>query len=261
MAIPQPPLPEPNPLTPFQPAGGILAAPALSGAQPDWNGLLGPPTVTPTPGGAAAAIQPVAPAYDLNRWPWGMSSITRNRLANRVLVAPAAAADGSVPSGAAPRSANPQRWAANSIARNRLGRGFAREDEPQYDYPKIHEDPAKRYHDLYGVEEDHDRFWFPWLMNLIFEDRWLLDEHDTKVALQNQLRRRMRVDIRDPDPDTANFPNGAYTLPKGRIYIETSPASFYGGSKVNPPQYNWEYLFRYGLTDNLLAISGRCSIR
>jgi hypothetical protein len=92
---------------------------------------------------------------------------------------------------------------------------------------------------------------FPWLTNLIFEDRWLLDERDAKLALQNQLRRRLRIDIRDPDPDTANFPNGAYTLPKGRLYLETSPASFYGGSKVSPPQYNWEYLFRCGLTDNL----------
>ena len=52
-------------------------------------------------------------------------------------------------------------------------------------------------------------FAFPWLMNLIFEDRWLLAEKNPAVALQNQLRRRMKVDIRDPDPDTANFPNGS----------------------------------------------------
>ena len=61
----------------------------------------------------------------------------------------------------------------------------------------------------------------------------------------------MKIDIRDPDPDTANFPNGAYTLPKGRMYIENSPVSFYGPSTITPPQYNWEYLLRYGLTDNL----------
>ncbi len=88
-------------------------------------------------------------------------------------------------------------------------------------------------------------------MNLIFEDRWLLDEHDPAIALENQLKRRLNVDIRDPDPDTANFPNGAYTLPKGRLYIETSPGGFYGPSRIAPAQYNWEYLIRYGLTDNL----------
>ena len=44
----------------------------------------------------------------------------------------------------------------------------------------------------------------------------------------------MRVDIRDPDPDTANFPNGAYTLPKGRLYIETSPVGFYGAEQEHP---------------------------
>ena len=70
-------------------------------------------------------------------------------------------------------------------------------------------------------------------MNLIFEDRWLLAENNPTVALQNQLRRRMKVDIRDPDPDTANFPNGAYTLPKGRVYIENSPVGFYGRSSAS----------------------------
>ena len=63
----------------------------------------------------------------------------------------------------------------------------------------------------------------------------------------------MKIDIRDPDPDTANFPNGAYTLPKGRLYIENSPVGFYAGSRNGnqPPIYQWEYLLRYGLTDNL----------
>ena len=40
------------------------------------------------------------------------------------------------------------------------------------------------------------------------------------------MRGRMKIDIRDPDPDTANFPNGAYTLSKGRLYIENSPVGF-----------------------------------
>jgi hypothetical protein len=88
---------------------------------------------------------------------------------------------------------------------------------------------------------------------LIFEDRWLLTDKDPDDAVKNQLRRRMKIDIRDPDPDTANFPNGAYTLPKGRMYIETSPVGFYAASRSGnqPRTYQWEYLIRYGLTDNL----------
>jgi hypothetical protein len=139
----------------------------------------------------------------------------------------------------------------NPIARNRLLREVGPGEAPQFNYPDIHADPAKIYHDRFGIDEQHDLFLFPWLMNLVFEDRWLLAERDPVEATRNQFRRRMRIDIRDPDPDTANFPNGAYTLPKGRMYIENSPVSFYGPSKMSPPQYNWEYLVRYGMTDNL----------
>ncbi len=126
-----------------------------------------------------------------------------------------------------------------------------RERQPEFNYPDIRADPAKIYHDRFGIDEEHDRFVFPWLMNLIFEDRWLLAENDPAEAVRNQFRRRMKVDIRDPDPDTANFPNGAYTLPKGRMYVENSPLGLYGASKNTPRIYQWEYLLRYGLTDNL----------
>jgi hypothetical protein len=139
----------------------------------------------------------------------------------------------------------------SSIARNRLEREIAGGAEPQFNYPDIHADPAKIYRDRFGIDEEHDRFLFPWLMNLVFEDRWLLAERNPTIAAQNMFRRRMKADIRDPDPDSANFPKGAYTLPKGRAYIESSPVSFYGPSIISPPQYNWEYLLRYGLTDNL----------
>jgi hypothetical protein len=139
----------------------------------------------------------------------------------------------------------------SSILRNRV-RGEIGAEEPQFDFPDLRAEPADRYRDLYAlVEPEPDRFLFPWLVNLIFEDRWLLDESDPARALQNQLRRRLRVDIRDPDPDTANFPNGAYTIPKGRLYIESSPVGFYAASKSTPATYQWESLIRYGLTDNL----------
>jgi Putative MetA-pathway of phenol degradation len=139
----------------------------------------------------------------------------------------------------------------NPALRNRLADSVGPGEEPEFNYPDIHEDPGKTYHDRYGIQEDHDPFLFPWLMNLIFEDRWLLAEEDPEVALQNQLRRRMKVDIRDPQPDLANFPNSPYTLPKGRLYIENSPLSLLAGSKNEPRTYQWEYLIRYGLTDNL----------
>lgn len=140
----------------------------------------------------------------------------------------------------------------SSILRNRLDRGATEGGQAQYEYPEIHAEPAQIYRDRFGVvNEEPDRFLFPWIVNLIFEDRWLLNERDPAIALRNQLNRRLKVDIRDPDPDTANFPNGAYTLPKGRLYIENSPVGFYGPSRTSAAQYNWEYLFRYGLTDNL----------
>jgi hypothetical protein len=142
----------------------------------------------------------------------GLSSIARNRRANRGIAAPSPS-DGA-PAGAAagPLTSSPvdrQLGGLSPIFRNRLLGSVGAGEEPQFNYPDIHDDPARRYHDRYGVEEEHDPFLFPWLMNLIFEDRWLLADTDPATALQNQLRRRMKIDIRDPDPDTANFPNGA----------------------------------------------------
>lgn len=58
-------------------------------------------------------------------------------------------------------------------------------------------------------------------------------------------------DIREPGPDTANFPNSAFTLPQGRIYIEASPVFVSGASDGSPKTYNAEFLLRYGLTDRV----------
>ena len=176
-------------------------------------------------------------------------------MANRVVVPADAASAGVTLDGLAanggrtPGAAGTSAGGRSSIARNRLER--IGEAAPAYDYPDVHADPAELYHQRFGLEREHDPFLFPWLMNLIFEDRWLLAETNPTLAVQAQLRRRLKVDIRDPDPDTANFPNGAYTVPKGRAYIENSPVGFYGGSKSMPSLYQWEFLLRYGLTDNL----------
>lgn len=59
------------------------------------------------------------------------------------------------------------------------------------------------------------------------------------------------VTIREPGPDLANLPNSSYTLPEGGIYLEMSPFTMQGASSDSVKQYNWELLFRYGLTDDV----------
>ena len=140
----------------------------------------------------------------------------------------------------------------SSILENRI-RHMEGGEEPEFNFPDACSDPVQRWRDQFGLTGPADEFLFPWAVNLVFEDRWLLADQDANKALKNQLLRRTTIDIRDPDPDIANFPNGAYTLPKGRAYIETSPVGFYGPSRngSQPPVYQSEFLLRYGLTDNL----------
>jgi len=58
--------------------------------------------------------------------------------------------------------------------------------------------------------------------------------------------------IRDPGPDTANYPNGPNTLPRGGVYVETSPVFYTSAiSGIQPQSYNFEYLLRLGLTDRV----------
>ena len=65
-------------------------------------------------------------------------------------------------------------------------------------------------------------------------------------------RSRKPHTIRDPGPDTANYPNSPNTLPRGGIYLETSPVFFTGAmSTIQPQTYNFEYLLRMGLTDRV----------
>jgi hypothetical protein len=64
-------------------------------------------------------------------------------------------------------------------------------------------------------------------------------------------QRRLPVDIRDPEPDSANFPNSAFTLRKGHLYIENSPLGFSFGAETVRNEYQWAFLIRYGLTDRI----------
>ena len=57
--------------------------------------------------------------------------------------------------------------------------------------------------------------------------------------------------IRNPGPDSANFPNSAYTIERGHIYIETQPVQVSGPSNVQAYNYNAGYLLRFGLTDRV----------
>ena len=59
-----------------------------------------------------------------------------------------------------------------------------------------------------------------------------------------------KPNIREPGPDSANFPNSPYTLPKGMAYFETTP-SVAGKGSSNPRTYSTPTLIRYGLTDDV----------
>lgn len=63
---------------------------------------------------------------------------------------------------------------------------------------------------------------------------------------------REPLSIREPGPDTANYPNSPDTLPRGGIYLEMSPVFFTGPiSTLQPQTYNAEFLLRMGLTDRV----------
>jgi len=65
-------------------------------------------------------------------------------------------------------------------------------------------------------------------------------------------RSREPHSIREPGPDTANYPNSPDTLPRGAVYVETSPVFFSGPiSTLQPQTYNAEFLYRMGLTDRV----------
>lgn len=65
-------------------------------------------------------------------------------------------------------------------------------------------------------------------------------------------RSRAPHSIREPGPDTANYPNSPETLPRGVVYLETSPVFYTAAiNTVQPQTYNAEFLVRMGLTDRV----------
>ena len=129
-----------------------------------------------------------------------------------------------------------------------LGRSDIADKEVQVkpEYPKLHDDPLAKSP---VPPAERKPLLIPWLSNLIFEHDGELKDPDE--ARDEVLTDRSNVNVTLPGPDTANFPNSAFTLPKGRAYIENSPATFFGKSRSFAAQYNWEFLLRYGLTDDL----------
>lgn len=58
-------------------------------------------------------------------------------------------------------------------------------------------------------------------------------------------------DISQPGPDLGDFPNSAFTLPKGKAYFEMAPFTLAGPDAQNPSSYTTPYLLRYGATDDV----------
>jgi hypothetical protein len=63
--------------------------------------------------------------------------------------------------------------------------------------------------------------------------------------------KKKSLDIRDPGPDMANYPNSAFTLPEGGFYLESTPFNYVSDSVSSEPTYSSMFLFRYGLIDNI----------
>jgi hypothetical protein len=57
--------------------------------------------------------------------------------------------------------------------------------------------------------------------------------------------------ISEPGPDMGDFPNSAFTLPKGGAQAEFSPVTLLKADRQNPNAYVTPFLLRYGLTDNV----------
>jgi hypothetical protein len=57
------------------------------------------------------------------------------------------------------------------------------------------------------------------------------------------------ANIKEPGPDTCDFPNSPYTLPAGRFYIELQPLDWIGQTGTQTAAYTFQGLYRYGVTD------------
>lgn len=85
------------------------------------------------------------------------------------------------------------------------------------------------------------------------KNRWLAD-HLKLVAddePDDPAKPFSEPDITDPGPDMGDYPNSAFTLPQGRIYVEFAPLTLQTADKYNSASYNFPFLLRYGITDDV----------
>jgi Putative MetA-pathway of phenol degradation len=93
-----------------------------------------------------------------------------------------------------------------------------------------------------------------WLLGRPFADGleapWIVRGQDSEVmeAFEDDDD---EFDIADPGPDFGDFPNSAFTLPKGRMYLEQAPFTYQTQNAQNPAAYSWPFMLRYGLTDDV----------
>lgn len=117
--------------------------------------------------------------------------------------------------------------------------GFDKDDTPPEQTPRFEEYTGLKNYSARTANEDSAYF----LKGRYNRSRARLPENI-------EIWRR-QPDIANPGPDLANFPNSAFTLPEGRVYLEASPFAYYGLAKGSEEQYNMDFLLRYGATDNI----------
>ena len=84
--------------------------------------------------------------------------------------------------------------------------------------------------------------------DLVPEDDYVFPRM-AKLFHQKEVEDR-RKSMRDPGPDSTDFPNSPYTLPAGRFYVELTPFTWTGQTTSSPASYSFQMLYRYGVTDN-----------
>ena len=77
------------------------------------------------------------------------------------------------------------------------------------------------------------------------------DKPDKKDDDKNDQKTPPEPDISKPGADFGDYPNSAFTLPKGRVYLEITPISYQGKDRHNSGSNSYNYLFRYGVTDDV----------
>ena len=75
---------------------------------------------------------------------------------------------------------------------------------------------------------------------------------DPEIArIMDGVSEGSQPDIAKPGPDMGDYPNSAFTLPKGRVYVESAPFTYQTTDANNAASYSWPFMLRIGLTDDV----------